>query len=75
MRRLPNRDKLYDRIHRGFVWTCMGLTVYGTYLLGARVYRYFTVVKPERERRELEMIQENAQQSSTLLDNIPELKG
>uniref|UniRef100_A0A1B0CV88 Cytochrome oxidase c assembly n=1 Tax=Lutzomyia longipalpis TaxID=7200 RepID=A0A1B0CV88_LUTLO len=75
MRRLPKKDLLFDKLHRGVVWTCMGLTLYGTYLLGARVYRYFTVIKPARQQRELEMIQENAQASTQMLDKIPELKG
>uniref|UniRef100_A0A1B0DK92 Uncharacterized protein n=1 Tax=Phlebotomus papatasi TaxID=29031 RepID=A0A1B0DK92_PHLPP len=75
MKKLPRREKLYDKLHRGVVWTCMGLTVYGTYLLGVRVYRYFTVIKPARQQRELEMIQENATASTAMLDKIPELKG
>ncbi|XP_055693391.1 uncharacterized protein LOC129795885 [Lutzomyia longipalpis] len=75
MRRLPKKDLLFDKLHRGVVWTCMGLTLYGTYLLGTRVYRYFTVIKPARQQRELEMIQENAQASTQMLDKIPELKG
>uniref|UniRef100_A0A1L8DZV1 Putative cytochrome oxidase c assembly n=1 Tax=Nyssomyia neivai TaxID=330878 RepID=A0A1L8DZV1_9DIPT len=75
MRKVPKRDMLFDKLHRGVVWTCMGITVYGTYLLGVRVYRYFTVIRPAQQQRELEMLKENAQPSAAMLDKIPELKG
>uniref|UniRef100_A0A182P742 Uncharacterized protein n=1 Tax=Anopheles epiroticus TaxID=199890 RepID=A0A182P742_9DIPT len=31
-----SRNVLFDRLHRGVVYTCMGLTLYGTYMLGTR---------------------------------------
>ncbi|XP_059620781.1 uncharacterized protein LOC132264552 [Phlebotomus argentipes] len=75
MRRLPKRDKMYDRVHRGVVWACIGLTLYATTMLGTRVFNYFTVVKPARKQQELELVKENAQPTAALLDKIPELKG
>ncbi|XP_073828055.1 uncharacterized protein [Musca autumnalis] len=45
---------LLDKLHRGAVYACIGVTLYGTFLLGMRGYRYYTVVKPERERKLLE---------------------
>lgn len=59
---------LLDKLHRGAVYTCLGVTLYGTFLLGIRAYRYYTVVKPEREKNELKMITEDSH------DNAKELK-
>lgn len=57
MKRLPNH-RLSDTFHRGFVIGCLGLTAYGTLLLGMRVYQYFTVSKPAAELRALQMIRD-----------------
>ncbi|XP_044752846.1 uncharacterized protein LOC123312465 [Coccinella septempunctata] len=42
-----------DRFHRGFVWTCLTVTVCGTILYGTRFVHYFTVIKPEQDKRKL----------------------
>lgn len=61
MRKAPiNRGAILDRLHRGTVWVCIGLTVYGTYLTGARIYNYFTVVRPANKLKEIEMLREGA---------------
>uniref|UniRef100_U5EQH1 Putative conserved plasma membrane protein n=1 Tax=Corethrella appendiculata TaxID=1370023 RepID=U5EQH1_9DIPT len=65
------KNLLYDRLHRGVVYTCMGLTVVGCYLLSCRVYRYFTVIKPMKQEAELKMIQEG---SYSKLDTASTLK-
>lgn len=57
MKRYP-RISLSDKIHRGFVIGCLAVTAYGTFLLGMRVYRYFTVTKPAAEMRALQMIRD-----------------
>lgn len=62
-----NSNAILDRLHRGVVWTCIGLTLYGTYLLGARGYRYVTVVRPARQKEELKMIEEGSH------DKAPEI--
>ena len=56
MKKIPT-SRILDKLHRGVVITCMGLTLYGTALIGHRVYRYFTVVKPQREIAELKMLE------------------
>lgn len=56
MRKIPT-TKILDKLHRGVVIACIGLTLYGTGLIGHRVYRYFTVVKPHRETEEFKMLQ------------------
>lgn len=72
MKKSPiNRSNIFDKLHRGVVYACIGVTLYGTFLLGLRVHRYFNVVKPERQRQELKMIEEA---SSENLDKAPELK-
>lgn len=61
-------NSILDKLHRGAVYTCIGITLYGTYLLGQRAYNFYTVVRPEREKAEKQMISEGAH------DNAKELK-
>lgn len=51
------RYRYLDLAHRGVVVTCIGLTLYGSYLLGHRVYRYFTVIKPNRDAEERKILE------------------
>ncbi|XP_058059138.1 uncharacterized protein LOC131209976 [Anopheles bellator] len=67
------KNLLLDRMHRGVVYTCMGLTLYGSYMLGVRVYRYFTVVKPARQAEELRMLEAGAANRAPALDTAPTL--
>ncbi|CAO1422300.1 unnamed protein product [Diamesa hyperborea] len=71
------RVNILDRLHRGVVYTCLGLTAYGTYLLGVRAHRYFTVTKPRREEAELRMLMEAKPviDSETMVDHVPKLRG
>ncbi|XP_055374905.1 uncharacterized protein LOC129607757 [Condylostylus longicornis] len=70
-----SRNQVLDRMHRGVVWTCIGLTLYGSYLLGLRVHRYFTVIRPAKQQKELQMIEEGKHPSSrTTIDKAPELR-
>ncbi|VVC93714.1 unnamed protein product [Leptidea sinapis] len=48
MKKYP-RTVIYDKLHRGFVYTCIGLTLYGTVILGEHFYRYFRYVRPQIE--------------------------
>uniref|UniRef100_A0A182QD97 Cytochrome c oxidase assembly factor 3 mitochondrial coiled-coil domain-containing protein n=1 Tax=Anopheles farauti TaxID=69004 RepID=A0A182QD97_9DIPT len=68
-----SRNLLLDRLHRGVVYTCMGLTLYGSYMLGVRVYRYFTVIKPARQAEELKMLEAGAANQAPALDTAPTL--
>lgn len=43
-----NMNRLADKLHKGFVVGCIGMTLYGSYLLGLRVHRYFTVIRPAK---------------------------
>lgn len=56
MKKVP-KYRFLDLAHRGVVVTCIGLTLYGSWLLGHKVYRYFTIIKPRREEEELRIIQ------------------
>lgn len=74
------RTNILDRLHRGVVYTCIGLTVYGGYLLSLRVHRYITVTRPNRQAAELQMIQEGspvrpAPSPDSLIDHAPKLRG
>lgn len=76
MRRKPRASAVLDTLHKGFVCTCVGVTLYGTYLLGWRFYRYFTVIKPEQQKRELIAKQSLLAEGSSdnLQDNAPQIK-
>ncbi|XP_004523597.1 uncharacterized protein LOC101458445 [Ceratitis capitata] len=50
-------NNLLDKLHRGVVYTCIGVTLYGTFLLGMRVHRYLTVVRPQKQAEQLKMIE------------------
>lgn len=56
MKKVP-KMKFLDTMHRGVVIACIGLTLYGTALMGHRVYRYFTVLKPQRNTEELKFLE------------------
>ena len=48
-----------DRMHKGFVLTCVAVTIYALGNLGSYCYKYFTVTKPamkERERLETQTL-------------------
>ncbi|XP_055642664.1 uncharacterized protein LOC129779289 [Toxorhynchites rutilus septentrionalis] len=70
------KDLLFDRLHRGVVYTCMGLTLWGSYMLGMRFYRYFTVIRPARQEEERKMIEAGAGPgpAAITLDKVPTLK-
>lgn len=44
---------LVDKLHKGFVITCIAATIYGLAIAGHRSYLYLTVTKPAREAEEL----------------------
>lgn len=51
-----NNNALLDRLHRGAVLTCLGVTVVGTLFLGTKLYYYYTVIKPERQKTEFKQL-------------------
>jgi len=67
MKRRFTLDRVFDKVHRGLVWGCVGLTIYGLALVGLRVHRYYTVLVPlgeeRRRQRELELLAEGAEQT------------
>lgn len=56
MKKYP-KAAILDKLHRGAVWSCIAVTLGGTALLGYRFYRYFTVVKPDRDALELKVLE------------------
>ena len=71
MKRRFTWNRVLDKVHRGLVLGCVGLTVYGFYLAGLRVHRYYTVLVPlgeeRRRQKELELLGEGRDTS----DSIP----
>ncbi|EDW86237.1 uncharacterized protein Dwil_GK16051 [Drosophila willistoni] len=55
-----NANTLLDKLHRGAVYACIGVTLYGTYILGMRYYHYYTVIRPEKQQAELKLLDEGA---------------
>lgn len=50
-------SQLLDKLHKGFVVTCMAVTVAGLGVAGYRAYMFFTVTKPAREAEQLKKLQ------------------
>lgn len=50
------KNKLYDVLHHGSVYFCMGVTVLSTAYLGWYGYNYFTVIRPQMKRDAIEKI-------------------
>lgn len=67
------QTQVMDRLHRGFVYSCLALTAYGSYLVGHRVYRFFTVIQPEKRAYEQSLIQ-HADKVSSQSDIAPQIK-
>lgn len=76
MKKLPKRSILLDRLHKGFVVTCVGITLLGTVYLCASAYNYFVVYKPTMKQRQLlekqQLLAEGS--SENLKDVAPTLK-
>lgn len=64
MKKYANRNILYDKLHRGGVLVCIGLTLYGSVLLGDHFYKYFKYVRPEiqaaKEAADKELLDEGS---------------
>lgn len=62
----------YDRLHRGGVLVCIGLTLYGSVLLGDHFYKYFKYVKPQidaaKAAAERELLEEGSSDKLLLKD-------
>uniref|UniRef100_A0A1A9WWY1 Cytochrome c oxidase assembly factor 3 mitochondrial coiled-coil domain-containing protein n=1 Tax=Glossina brevipalpis TaxID=37001 RepID=A0A1A9WWY1_9MUSC len=53
-------NSLFDKFHRGAVYACIAVTLYGTFMLGMRGWSYYTVTRPERQKADLQMIEEGS---------------
>lgn len=76
MRKIPKRSILLDRLHKGFVLSCVGITIFGTGYLGIGWYRYFAVMKPAAKQRQLLENQDLLREGSSeiLEDSSPVLR-
>lgn len=74
--RRKRRDMIYDKLHRGFVNTCIGFTTITSLYLGYKIYEYIRYVRPlhiaQSKLAETELLHEgkNVENSSDV-----ELKG
>lgn len=66
------RNVLYDKLHRGTVLVCVGLTLYGSVLLVDHFYKYFKYVKPQiqaaKEAAAKELLSEGSSDKILLKD-------
>lgn len=76
MKKTARRSLILDKLHKGFVLTCIGVTLYGLTHFGMRWYNYFAVLRPEAKRRELlekqKLLSEGS--SDVLIDSAMNLK-
>ncbi|CAH1369144.1 unnamed protein product [Tenebrio molitor] len=52
MKKVPKSSLLAERLHKGFVCTCIAVTIYGCSVMAIRGYRYYTEIKPELQRKQ-----------------------
>lgn len=52
-----NKNKLYDLLHHGSVYVCMGVTLAATGYLCFYGYKYFTEIKPNLKTMALKKIE------------------
>lgn len=75
LQRTPRRNarSLADTLHRGFVITCIGVTLAASAYLGYRFVHYVTIYRPqlveERKRAEKKLLEEGS--SENLKDLAP----
>ncbi|GLH11969.1 Uncharacterized protein GBIM_16664 [Gryllus bimaculatus] len=53
-KRRATRNLLFDRLHKGVVISCLALTLYGSFMIGDKMYRYFTVLRPQLKAKQEE---------------------
>lgn len=75
MKKLPQAGRFADVLHKSFVTTCVGVTLFGMLFVGERIHNYFTVIKPTRleERKQLEP-KENTDLETEVADIAETLK-
>lgn len=66
LKRSPT-NRFLDKLHRGAVWVCMGVTIYATSYLVYRGYAYYANVRPQKKIEELNFIQEGAHDKDSAL--------
>lgn len=74
MKRVPAQKlSILDKLHRGIVLGCVGLTLYGLVLGGIRVHRYYTVLVPlGEERRKAEALLEQQKNTEAKVPKSPD---
>lgn len=50
------QGQFIDKLHKGFVISCIAVTCYGLAVAGHRAYLYLTVTKPAREAEQLKKL-------------------
>jgi len=58
MRKVAKPSRILDFLHRGFVATCVGITAFGLFIGGTRIYHYIAVTKPKKALAQEEFLKE-----------------
>lgn len=72
MRKSPVKSVLIDTFHKGFVYTCIAVTIYGCSVIGMKYYRYITEDKPRKLLENKKLLAEGS--SEVMKDNAETLK-
>lgn len=71
MKKTPRTSAWVDLFHKGFVYTCIGVTVLGTGMLLERALHYYIKVKPQLKQQQLKEKQELLAEGSP--DTLPDI--
>ncbi|KAG7176369.1 putative Cytochrome oxidase c assembly-containing protein [Homarus americanus] len=71
MRKLPRASRVADFLHKSFVVTCVGMTLFSMFIIGERTYSYFYVIKPRRLEEERRKLAE--EESKSFETEIPDI--
>lgn len=63
-----SKTTILDKLHRGFVWTCMGVSLTGVAYIGLIGWNYYMYVKPHRVAEGLRTQQELLREGTGLKD-------
>ncbi|XP_057666916.1 uncharacterized protein LOC130900381 [Diorhabda carinulata] len=71
MKKYPYKNAILDKLHRGFVYSCIGLTLYAGTYIAVHYFNYFTQIKPEKDHKSLlenqQLLAEGAPDTATSL--------
>ncbi|KAL6266526.1 hypothetical protein P5V15_003373 [Pogonomyrmex californicus] len=71
--RKRRKEMLYDKLHRGFVKVCMGVTLVSGLFLGYKVYEYFRYIQPLHQAQ-TKLAQDELLLEGRSIEDSPDIK-